>query len=154
MLYNVNASLQYKFLYLSNICVSSSVGKDWYFLERLLNCTKMEKVQAAFPTTVPTEKGAGKNHDYQRIGFRWSWRSAKSSSRLYVSNTMQRKVGGPFRRCVQEGAQGSEAQGGPSICQNMGRNDLSSGDESDSESPPMSNPVSARLTIHSGWLTL
>ena len=36
---------------------SSSIGKDWDFLRQLLNCTRMEKVQAAFPTTVPAEKG-------------------------------------------------------------------------------------------------
>ena len=36
---------------------SSSVGRDWDFLRQLLNCTKMEKVQAVFPTMVPAEKG-------------------------------------------------------------------------------------------------
>ena len=36
---------------------SSSVGRDSDFLRQLLNCTRMEKVQAAFPITVPAEKG-------------------------------------------------------------------------------------------------
>ena len=68
MLYDVNASLQYKFLYLCDkeiislslsLC-SSSVDKDWDFLKQLLNCTRMEKVQAAFPTMVLGEKGRRK----------------------------------------------------------------------------------------------
>ena len=51
MLYNVNASLQYKIFLSKQYLCSSSVGRDWDFLRQLLDCTRMENVQAAFPTT-------------------------------------------------------------------------------------------------------
>ena len=45
----------------------------------------------------------------------------------------------PFRRGVQKGMQASEPQGGPSICQHMGIEDLCKGDESDNEGPLVGN---------------
>ena len=59
----------------------------------------------------------------------------------------------PFRRGVQEGAQGSEAQGGPSICQNMGRRRPEQWGRVWQRGRTSEQSVSARLTIHSGWLT-
>ena len=110
MLYNVNASLQYKFLYLSNICVlhqSAGIGIFWGS-SWIAQWWRRSKPPS--PQRFQQRKGAGNNHDHQRTGFRWCWRSAKPSSRLYVSNIVHRKVGDPLqawctrRRTRQRGA--------------------------------------------------
>ena len=64
-----------------------------------------------------------------------------------------RRLAAPFRRGVQKGAQGSEAQGGPSICQNMGRKWPEQWGRVWQRGPTNEQSVSVRFTIHSGWLT-
>ena len=51
----MNDSLGRIFLCLKYLCFCS-VGINWRYLKGVLSFAKLEKVQAAFPTTVPTEK--------------------------------------------------------------------------------------------------
>ena len=64
------------------------------------------------------------------------------------------RLAAPFRRGVQEGAQASKVQGGPSICQNMGCRLPKQWGRVSWWEPTNEHLVSVKTTIHSGWLTL
>ena len=140
MLYDVNASFQYKFLYLNNNLCSSSVGRDWDFLKQLLNCTRMEKVQAAFPTMVPVEKGRRKEP-----------RSPKDRLQVVLEECKAELIGLCEQYCVEEGwrptsivvykkaHKAARRKVDHPSAKIWDADDLSNGDESHSEGPPMSS---------------
>ena len=117
----------------------SSIGKDWEYLNQLLNCTRIENVQAAFPTTVPIEKGLQQEPRPQKDSLQVVLEECKAElmalcEQYYAeevwrppSSVVYKKVHKPARRKVDH----------PST-RIWDANDLNSGDESHSEGPPMS----------------
>ena len=134
MLYDVIASL----LHLNNICVFDQLVRDWEYLEELLNCARMEKVQAAFPTIVSGKKRRQQEprplKDRLQVVLEECKAMLTALCKQYCEEQgwqpplgmVYEKVHKPVRRKVDH----------PSA-KIWDADDLSSGDESHSEGPPM-----------------
>ena len=101
------------------------------------------------------ERALARAMTMKRTGFKWCWRSAKLSiTALCEQYYVETRLAAPFRRGVQKGAQASEVQGGPSICQNMGLRHFSvMGTSLIARAHRYEQLVSAQITINNGWLT-
>ena len=151
MLYDVTSSLKDKFLFSKEYLCFWSVGRDWEYLKELLNCARMEKVQAGFPTTVLVEKGRWQEPRPQKDRLQVVLEECKAEltalcEQYHVeqgsrppSGVVYKKVHNPVRRKLDY----------PST-KIRDADDLNSGDESPSESPPMGSrsPWESPLTVN------
>ena len=130
---------------------SSSVGRDSDFLKQLLNCTRMEEVQAAFPTMVPAEKGR-----------RQQSRPPKDHLQVVLEECKAELTALCEQYCAQEGwwppssvvykkaHKATRRKVDHPSARIWDADDLSSGVESDSEVPPMNNR--SPRTHHPQWM--
>ena len=119
---------------------SSSVGRDWDFLRQLLNCTRMEKVQAAFPTTVPAEKGRRQQSRPPKDRLQVMLEECKAEltalCEQYCAQEGWRPPSGVVYKKAHKAARRKVDHPSAKI---WDADDLSSGVESDSEGAPVNN---------------
>ena len=140
MLYDVNASLQYKISLSKQYLCFSSVGRDWEYLKQILNCTRMEKVQAPFPTSVPIEKGGRQEPQPQKDPLQVMLEECKAEltalCEQYCAEECWRPPLGVIYKKVHKPARSKVDHPSARI---WDADDLNSGDESRSEGPPMNS---------------
>ena len=105
-----------------------------------LNCTRMEKVQAAFPTTVPAEKGRRKESrprkDWLQVVLEECKAELTALCEQYYAEKGWRPPSGVVYKKAHQALRRKVDHPSTKI---WDADDLSSGVESDSEGPSMSN---------------
>ena len=119
---------------------SSSVGRDWDFLRQLLNCTRMKKVQAAFPTTVLAEKGRRQQSRPSKDRLQVMLEECKAELTALCEQYCAEEGWRPPSSVVYKKAhKAAKRKVDHPSARIWDADDLSSGVEFDSEGPPMNN---------------